>query len=167
MSSQPDPSVDYDSLFSALLSMGFETEYVQQYLHFSKKDRVEPTLHDAINYLLSHNPSSSVSDSNTNLRNNDLLIEHSQIESGIPTVIGYTKSITFPVTSSRTETPVNYVLKPSVIGQNEEEREKLYKRLRQDRKSLLKHKQIVKEMIEHDREEKLLGSAIEVRLYTR
>ena len=156
MSSQPDPSVDYDSLFSALLSMGFETEYVQQYLHFSKKDRVEPTLHDAINYLLSHNPSSSVSDSNTNLRNNDLLIEHSQIESGIPTVIGYTKSITFPVTSSRTETPVNYVLKPSVIGQNEEEREKLYKRLRQDRKSLLKHKQIVKEIIKHDREEKLI-----------
>ena len=154
MSSETEPSVDYESLSFTLLSMGFETEYIQQYLHTSKRDRVEPTLHEAINFLVYHQASSSVSDPITNLKDNDLLSDHSQIESGIPTVIGYNKSITYPATSSQAEPPFNHVPKPVVIGQNTEERQNIYKKLRQDRASQLRHKQRVKEMIQYDREEK-------------
>ena len=146
-------TINYDSLVSSLLSMGFEMEYIQQYLHTSKRDRIEPSLHDAINFLVSHQPSSSISDPIADLENNELLSNHYLIESSIPTVIGYNKSIALPVTS-QTETSVNLVPKESVTGQNKEERENFYKKLKQDRESQLRHKQRIKEMIQHDRKEK-------------
>ncbi|KAI6661494.1 F-box/LRR-repeat protein 14 [Oopsacas minuta] len=155
MSSDSQPTFsDHDSFMSALISIGFQSEQIQQYLQSCKRENIEPTLQDAVDSLI--NQSTDITDPITNVSTLPTAESntYSMIEAGIPTVIGHNKSITYPVSSSQAETPIKYLPSPSHSSQDKEEKEGFYKKLRQEKENNLKHKEKIKELIRNDRNER-------------
>ena len=147
----------HDSFMVNLISMGFQTEDIQQFLQTCRQTNVQPTVSDAVDFIVALEstsnpltPSMDISipmDTSSN--------EYSTIEAGIPTVIGFNKSVMYKPLSSQTADPPTNDLpsSPQQIGVDKEERENVYKVQKQDRENQTKYKQKIKEMIENDRKE--------------
>ena len=142
---------EHDSLVVSLFSMGFQTEDIQQFLLMCRESHAQPTLADAIDFIVAQDvtklPSIDTSmpmDTNSN--------NYSAIEASIPTVIGYNKSINYKPLSPLTPDPPIKPL-PTSSQQSAADRDTFYKTQKLSRENQTKQKQKIKEMILNDRKE--------------
>ena len=137
---------ELDSFMVNLFSMGFQTEEIQHFLQSCKQTNVQPTVSDAVDFIIAREnteiPTSLPIDSN----------DYSSIEAGIPTVIGFNKSVNYKPLSPQTADPPTHKL-PAPSQQPCVDRESFYRTQKQDKENLAKYKQSIKEMIQNDRSE--------------